>query len=154
MVGSHQSDNAIIEEEAFQRRTFAIDKDSCDLTILDFGLGSDIDHIAILDTGIDHAVSFTGKSKISFNMFWKVHITFNILLSENGRAAGNSTEQRNAVHWFEGDEVGWHFDIAINCLSFSIERCHAVKCEGDTLHRHIISHQPSFRDIERIAKNK
>lgn len=60
MIGSHQSDNAIIEEEAFQRRTFAIDKDSCDLTILDFGLGADINHIAILDTGIDHAVALTG----------------------------------------------------------------------------------------------
>lgn len=98
MIGSHQSDNAVIKEEAFQRRTFAIDKDSCDLTILDFGLGADINHIAILDTGIDHAVSFTGKSKISFNMFWKVHITFNILLSENGRAAGNRANKWDALH--------------------------------------------------------
>ena len=98
--------DVVIKEPDTLEGGLGADEDGGDLAIVHGFLLADVDDVAIKDPGIDHGVTFAGEGKVGPDVAGKVNIVLDMLLSQDGSAAGNGADQRDLAHFGHGDDVG------------------------------------------------
>lgn len=78
-----QNDMIVVETDTFQR-CLVVDQNGGDLSAFNGVLLTDIDDVAVEDTGIDHAVTLAAECEIGVNMLRYVNVALVVLGGEDG----------------------------------------------------------------------
>ena len=81
------------------------DEDDGDLAVFHLVLAADINDIAVEDAGVDHAVTTAAEGEVGVDVVGEIHVPLQILLRQDGFAAGDAAQQGDAAHGGHGDDI-------------------------------------------------
>ena len=103
-IGGHEGEGGAVIIHPLQGGLFT-DAHGRDFAILHFRLDADVHRVPIMDAGIDHAVALAAQGKVAADVLGGVHAAVDVLLGEDGRAAGDGAHQRHLLHLRHRDKA-------------------------------------------------